>query len=160
MQNALEEGQVLVELIRYQLYEGNARSTPWYGGIVIPRHGDPAWVPLAQAEVVDDATTALLARLNRGNRGIDLGERNEVAPILRTLDEILWKPIASVLPGQTLTVVLSPDGATSFVPWAVLLDENDVFLAERCEIVQVGSGRDLLRRCEHHLEVRLRVPAG
>ena len=26
-----------------------------------------------------------------------------------------------------------------------LLDENDVFLAERCEIVQVGSGRDLLR---------------
>ncbi len=145
VQKALEEGQVLVELIRYQLYEGNAKRTPWYGGIVVPWEGDPVWVPLAEAQGVEDATSTLLARLNRGNRGVEPPKHGDVAPVLRSLDEMLWQPLAGAMPAGTLRVLLSPDGATSFIPWAALLDENDRFLAERCELTQVGSGRDLLR---------------
>ena len=143
VQEALGDGEVLVEIIRYKFYEGGMTRTPWYGGIVIPRRGAPVWVSLARAEVVDAATTTLVTRMNRGNRGASVPGA-DITPILRSLDETLWKPIENALPAGTRKVLLSPDGATSFIPWAALLDERDTFLAERCELAQLGSGRDLI----------------
>lgn len=145
VQNALEDHQVLIEIIRYRRHEGGMTRTPWYGGIIIPTRGDPVWVPLVRAKVVDDATETLLTRMNRGNRGGRVDGQADIESILRSLDETLWKPLANAFPDGTRKVLLSPDGATSFIPWAALLDEHGTLLADRCEVTQVGSGRDLVR---------------
>jgi CHAT domain-containing protein len=145
VQSALGDGQVLIEVIRYQLYEGGLTRTPWYGAVVIPRRGEPAWVQLAAAKEIDELTATLVKGLNKGDRGAHIPGQGDVTPQLRSLDRILWKPLEKMLPEGTRTVLLGTDGATAFVPWAALLDDHDIFLAERCDVTQVGSGRDLLR---------------
>jgi CHAT domain-containing protein len=67
---------------------------------------------------------------------------------LRELFVRLWKPLAKSIPPATHKILLSADDATSFLPWAALLDENNRFLAERWELTQIGSSRDLLRKAE------------
>jgi CHAT domain-containing protein len=114
--------------------------------VVIPRLGRPVWVPLGRAEGYEELIAGLLEHLDGGNRGAE--PVSPVGDITRTLHELgeqIWKPLAMAFPEGTHKVLLSPDGALSFVPWPALLDESDKFLAESWELAQVGSGRDLLR---------------
>jgi len=150
VQAALGSDQILIEIIRFQLYEEGGKLAPWYGAVVIPHQGRPAWVPLGRAEGLEELTGSLVERLDVGvgvgTRGVErLSAAGDVARTLRELDDRLWKPLAKVFPVGTRKVLLSPDGALSFVPWAALLDENEKFLAESWELTQVSSGRDLLR---------------
>lgn len=146
VQAALERNQVLVEIIRYQSYEDGGRQVPSYGGIVIPRAGLPAWVPLGPSETIDELVTTMLRGLDTGNRGMEPPSGpGQVRPALRELHDRLWEPLAKAFPSGTCRVVLSPDGATHFVPWAALLVDDATFLGERWQLSQVSSGRDLLR---------------
>jgi tetratricopeptide (TPR) repeat protein len=146
VQAVLENGQVLVELIRYQRYQRGGRIVWSYGGIVIPGHGQPRWVVLGDAEALDRIITGLRERLQNGGRGSTPDHAPPgAAPMLRELHACLWRPLEQVFPPRTRTILLSPDAATSFVPWGGLLDAQDRFLAERWPIVQIDSAQDLLR---------------
>lgn len=153
VQAALDPDQVLVEIIRYQRYEAAGKQVPWYGAVIIPRQGNPKWTPIAASDAVDELIGNLTTRLDVAPpldvsvRAMDaFGAPRSVLQTLRELHTRLWKPLAKSFPANTKGVLLSPDGATHFIPWAALLDENERFLVERWRLAQVGSGRDLLRK--------------
>jgi len=143
----LAEDQVLIEIIRFEHYDGKGLLTPWYGGVVIPASGNPLWVPLGSAAPLESLITDLLERLDRGMRGFEPSDvpHGDVGSLLSALHDRIWSPLERALPKKTSKIVLSPDGATHFIPWAVLVDDQKKFLIERWALTQVSSGRDLLR---------------
>lgn len=146
VQAALGDGEVLVEIVRYLRYDGGIRMVPSYGGIVIPGRGNVRWVPLEAADTIEPPIAALLKRLDVGTRGIR--PPSGVGDVVFTLHDLydrIWRPLSRAFPEGVHKVTLSPDGVMHFIPWAVLLDENDKYLVENWQLIQVGSGRDLVR---------------
>ena len=149
VRGALASDQALVELIRFQLYTSGGKLVPHYGAIVIAAKRQPAWIDLGKADTLEPLIEGLVHQMERGGRGavslVATASEEKLAADLRRLYGLLWKPLVSVLPSGTRRILLSPDGALHFVPWAALLDERDELLATNWRIVQINSGRDLLR---------------
>lgn len=146
VQARLADDQVLIEIVRFQSIEANGKAVWSYGGIVIPHEGMPRWVPLGRADIIEESIEPVLALFSARSRGVRVtSDHGPATRGLRNLEERLWKPLEQTFPLGVRKVLLSPDGATHFIPWAALLDENGTFLAERWQIAHVGSGRDLLR---------------
>lgn len=147
VQDALQDDEVLIEIIQYLRYDGDRMKVPCYGAIVIPHRGAASWVPLGPADSIDPLVAGLLKRLDGGNRGMGVpSEPEDVVPTLRELNDRVWHPLERALPAEVRRIVLSPDGALHFMPWAALLDDKERYLVERWQLEQVDSGRDLLRR--------------
>jgi tetratricopeptide (TPR) repeat protein len=151
VQASLAGDQALVELTRFQLFQSGGKLASHYGAVLIPSHGLPTWIPLGKADDLEKSIERLANRMERDGRGVLLlsseGKPEEdVTADLRRLYDAVWRPLSAVLPPGTEKVWLSPDGALQAVPWAALLDENQSFVAERWQIAQVSSGRDLLRK--------------
>lgn len=163
VQASLAPDQVLVEWIRFQRYEDGGALVPHYGAVLLPARGNPAWIVLGRADHLETSIESLVRRMEAAGqpkRGTELlsqeggaplpqekeqREEKEVAAALRELHGLLWKPLEKAFPACARKVLLSPDGALHFVPWAALLDENERFVVERWKISHVGSGRDLVR---------------
>jgi CHAT domain-containing protein/Tfp pilus assembly protein PilF len=148
VQRKLGPGQTLIEIVLYQRYQKGGKLTPSYGGIIIPHRGPASWVPLGASEAIDRSIRTLVEAFNHRSPGrgvVSPRGHDDVAPILRELNDILWEPLSKKLPKGTSSVLISPDGATAFLPWAALVDKAGRFLAERQAIMQVGSVHDLLR---------------
>ncbi len=149
IRKALAEGQVLVEWVRFHVYQSGKRLDPRYGAVVLPRTGPPIWVPLGSAGPIDESIARLRQDLEGRSRGArpDLPGEDLALPAapLQQLFDLLWRPLVARFPEGTRDVVISPDGALQFVPWAALVDGDERFLGERWRISLVGSGRDLLR---------------
>ncbi|HET9765369.1 MAG TPA: CHAT domain-containing tetratricopeptide repeat protein [Thermoanaerobaculia bacterium] len=156
---ALASGEALVELVRFRRLSDAGRLLPIYGAVIVPQRGAPAWIELGAAGEIEPLVAELAQRMEAlggakpsasGGRGtIPLARTRtsdrDVAPLLRELHRRLWKPIATAFPASTRRVILSPDGELHFVPWPALLSAAGDFVAERWQIVQVATGRDLLR---------------
>ncbi|MDA1272746.1 MAG: CHAT domain-containing protein, partial [Verrucomicrobia bacterium] len=82
-----------------------------------------------------------------GERVVEDRERGAVqlSTLLQTLYQQLWSPLEPLLPPETKTVILSPDGALNFLSFATLLTPDNQFLSQKYSIRYVASGRDLLR---------------
>jgi tetratricopeptide (TPR) repeat protein len=141
----LDADQVLVEIIRFEHYSENRELVNAYGAVVIPHKGTPRWVFLDSAPVIDNEIASLVGRFG-GGRSMESAETDaDVVALLRDLHGRVWLPLVKSFPPRTRQVLLSPDGATCFLPWAALLDEKQRFVAERWQLTQIGTGRDLLR---------------
>jgi tetratricopeptide (TPR) repeat protein len=147
LQASLRGDEVLVEILRFQRYAEHGRLVPSYGALVVASKTAPRWLSLGDADALDPRIERLLGPFDRGGRGARVENRDDadVVAMLRELHGLLWKPLAEVFPAGTNKVLLSPDGALSFLPWAALLDEDGDFLAERWQLTQVSAGRDLPR---------------
>ena len=145
VQARLAADQVLVEIVRYQNMAA-ARDVAAYGAVVIAPSGPPVWIPLGAAAPIDERIDTIIGRYG-GGRGMTTPDHQaaNLAVALRDLHDRVWKPLRQAFPAQARRVVLSPDGATCLLPWSVLLDERERFVAERWRLTQIGSGRDLLR---------------
>jgi tetratricopeptide (TPR) repeat protein len=145
VQAELDHDQVLVEIIRYQHQGKGGALVSAYGGLVIPRTGTPTWIPLGDGRTIDDGVERIVGRFGGGRGPAAVGPDASVADAVRDLHDRVWKPLARAFSPATRKVLLSPDGSTAFVPWAALLDDEGRFVAERWELAQIGSGRDVLR---------------
>lgn len=152
VQAALAPGEALIEMVRFERLAGRVQLVPFYGAIILPATGESRWVLLGSGAAIDAQVAELGQCLWRQSRGVEINEIKRgcedpqvFLAALTRLHRQLWKPLADALPEGTERVVLSPDGALHFVPWAALPDEQGRFLAERFGIAQVTSGRDLLR---------------
>lgn len=132
----------LVELVRYHAAGRGLRSTGWrYGAVVLaPRLATPRWIALGAADPMDAAVRALLRAVRRTGRS-----DRAVAAASRTVYARAWAPLEAALPRGTRTVVISPDSALHFVPFAALLAPNGAFVGERRDVLYVACGRDLLK---------------
>ena len=66
VQKALSRDGVLLEFIRYTHYLGKDQSESRYGAVLIPRTGEPQWVPLGSAAAIEQ-NIARYQQLVRGS---------------------------------------------------------------------------------------------
>jgi CHAT domain-containing protein/Tfp pilus assembly protein PilF len=140
VQAAMPADTALVEFVRYAPRDPRtvaAWGAPRYAAYVLGREGDPRWVDLGDAPRVD-------ASVGRFRAAVCDPRRRDVKALGRALDELVMRPVRELLRGET-NLLISPDGALNLVPFAALVDEQDRYLAERCEVTNLTSGRDLLR---------------
>jgi CHAT domain-containing protein len=112
----------------------------------ILRHsGEPQWVDLGEAAVIDGAVNAWREALRNPNSA-------DVKRLARSLDEKIMRPVRK-LAGDTRQLLLSPDGALNLIPFGALVDERNRYLIESYSLSYLTSGRDLLR-------LQARAPSG
>jgi CHAT domain-containing protein len=133
-----------VDFVRYRHYLGRFQDELRYGAVVIPAATNPEatttamrWVPLGPAAEIDRSINTLA-----GDIGDPL-QAGLVAVRLRALYDRVWKPVAAALGEPVETVFICPDGDLNFLPFGVLLDEHQNFIADRQLLIQVATLRDL-----------------
>jgi tetratricopeptide (TPR) repeat protein len=153
VQAALPNDTVLVEYVRYRHYLGKSTSELRYGAVVLSADAPPRWVALGSAKEVE-ATLKSYQALVR-----NLEDEEEMAAVLREVENEVWKPVEQTFPGHTNRVIVSPDGQLNFLSFATLLDPEMGFVAEKYAIQYVTSGRDLLREPQPTLSKQVIVMA-
>jgi CHAT domain-containing protein len=96
-------------------------------------------VPLGSAWEIEQ----VIDRLQHVIRGSD--RVNTIHGIVRALYDLLLDPVLRFVPAATRRLLVSPDGAINFVPFAALLTQDDRIVVERYSIIYLSNARDLLR---------------
>ncbi len=140
---ALPTGAVLVEFIRWEPSVGPAKRTlgAQYGAVVVDATGGPAWIPLGRAAAIEGE----LARFARALAGRDTAADLTLEESLGELRRLVWEPVEGRLPANAREVIISPDAALNFAPFAAFPSgKGPGFLAQRYDLRFVATGRDLL----------------
>jgi CHAT domain-containing protein/tetratricopeptide (TPR) repeat protein len=139
---SLQGDDALVEIVAYRHYDFRSKPAhPFWGDVrytalVLNHEGKVTAVPLGAASAVDNAVKGFLAQITDDGAAAD-------APIGDDLGKLVVAPLANAWKGAK-RVYLSPDGQLNLVPfWALPVDKG--LLVDKCEIVYVTSGRDVLR---------------
>jgi CHAT domain-containing protein/Tfp pilus assembly protein PilF len=143
VQAALPSGSALLEFVYFTPQAlPPAKSMPSrYLAYLLAPQGQPKWVDLGEARLIDRAIDAWRKALRNP-------KRNDVKRRARVVDERLMRPVRSLLskmPGVTRHLLIAPDGSLNLIPFAALVDERNRYLIERYAISYLTSGRDLLR---------------
>ena len=138
VQAAVPKDTALLEMLRYNHYQGKGQSQPNYGALILLESSEPLWVPLGPAAAIDK-NIRLYQHLVRAP-----GEQEALASRLRKLCDQVWQPIQSALPEEISRIIISPDSELNFLSFAALLTPDGRFLAEKFDIGYVSTARDLL----------------
>lgn len=142
VQDILPEDAALIEWVRYREYHPQGktpteRAGDWhYAAAILFKSGDPIWVELGDADVIDTEIQAFREALFR--RSSAMLER------ARTLDMRVMSKVRGRL-GNINRLFLAPDSKLNLVPFAALVDENGRYLLEEYYISYLTSGRELVR---------------
>lgn len=139
VQAALPADGALVEFAVFTPLEPQAKKSgpPRYLAYLLSAQGQPRWVDLGEAAVIDRAVDAWRKALRNPNR-MDVGK------LARDVDDKVMRPVRLLL-GNTRRLLIAPDGSLNLIPFAALVDEQNRYLIERYVISYLTSGRDLLR---------------
>jgi CHAT domain-containing protein/Tfp pilus assembly protein PilF len=140
---AIPQKAALLELVRYSRCAGGGGWEECYGAVVLATSGDPKWITLGAAAAIEKNITDLRSA-TQGQATAVASSEDPLTAVLQGLHKQLWAPIEPFLPADTKTIIISPDGALSLVPFATLLNSTNQFLAQNYSIRYVSSGRDLL----------------
>jgi CHAT domain-containing protein/Tfp pilus assembly protein PilF len=143
VQAALPSGSALLEFVYLTPQDllSEKKLPPRYLAYLITTQGQPKWVDLGEARLIDRAIDAWRGALR--NPG-----RKDVKRLARAVDERMMRPVRSLLSkmqGATEHLLIAPDGSLNLIPFAALVDERNRYLIERYAISYLTSGRDLLR---------------
>lgn len=147
VRQALPPSAALVEFVWYRPLNTKPKSeadrlgVPRFAAYVLRREGEPGFVDLGQAPLVE----LLLFRLRTALRD---PRREDVKQLARLLDRTLMQPVRRLL-GDERRIFISADGTLNLIPFGALVDEGGRYLIERHEFTYLTSGRDLLRGRNH-----------
>jgi len=143
VQRAIPKDAALIEWFRYSPFNPKAKGQKprWgaarYVAYVLKRAGQPVAVDLGEAIPIESDLSDLLVMLR--DPGSTL-----VGDLAHKLDLQVMQPLLPHL-GDARQILLSPDGMLNLLPFGVLADEQERYLAERLQLTYLTSGRDLLR---------------
>jgi CHAT domain-containing protein len=139
VQTALPANSALIEFAFYKSLDLKTEKSKSarYLAYVLTAQGQPKWVELGEAAVIDRAVDAWREALRDPNR-------TDVKLLARSVDEKVMRPVRSLL-GETRRLLIAPDSKLNLIPFAALIDEQNQYLIERYSISYLTSGRDLLR---------------
>ena len=100
-----------------------------------------------QIAIIDDAAK-VNELVNEYRKNILARDNKLLLSTLRSLHEIVWKPIQSKLSNDTKIVFVGAEGMLNFVSFATLLNERNEFLCNTFDFSYIGSGRDLLKKSD------------
>jgi len=140
---AIPSGTALVEFAFFTPLNPRTEKSkpPRYLAYLLAPQGQPKWVDLGEAAIIDRAVEAWRKALRDPNR-------TDVRRLARALDEKVMRPVRSLLsqlPGDIHRLLIAPDGSLNLIPFAALVGERNRYLVERYSISYLTSGRDLLR---------------
>jgi len=143
VQAALPADGALIEFAVYTPQELRTEKDepPRYIAYTLEAQGQPKWVDLGEADVIDRAVGAWRKALRDPNR-------MDVKRLARAVDEKVMRPLRPLLGdrlGDTRRLLIAPDGSLNLIPFAALVDERNQYLIESYTISYLTSGRDLLR---------------
>ncbi len=156
VQQAIPENTALVEWVRYTPFNPKAKSakeewgSPRYAAYILYSQGEPDWVDLGEAEVIEQAVLAFGKALRNPIRLPPVQQSG------RMLDALIMQPVRERLTENTEHLLLSPDSQLNLIPFAALADDRDRYLVETYRLTYLTSGRDLLRL--QHSIVNSQVP--
>ena len=157
---ALREQEALLEYVRYRPYD--FPSHKWgderYGVFILEGGtGDVSAIDLGPSTPIDQAVSTFRTQMiesisNFGSvapsRGTVRRSEAELAEASTALRALIWQPLESHL-ASVNRAYLAPDGMLSLVPFEALARQNRfgewLYLAEDCELIYLGTGRDLAR---------------
>lgn len=151
----LPPGAVLVEFVRFApvdleapSYEKGWRDTI-YVAFVIAQDGSLRLVPLGEAELIDEDVKELRQMFTNAKGDLAATGEDRLEKVYRELAEKVYDRLLGKLDAlikDAGALVLIPDGDLHLVPFGTLVHPKDgKYLIERCPIVYLSSGRDLLR---------------
>lgn len=139
VQRALPTDAALVEFwtVEGQTDQANATIPAQLTAMVLLPQGPPRWFALGDAAASDALARAWSERL-RDPRRADVHEAGE------QLARRVWLPLMPSLQGRKRLFIVA-DGPLSQLPLGALRQKDGRFVAEQWQLVELTSGRDLLR---------------
>ncbi len=143
VQAAIPKNAALFEWYRYAPFDPKGKDPrskwgkPRYVAYVLRHEGGPVAVDVGEAEAIDRL-------VNDFRTGLSDRTSTYVKDVAKELYEKLHKPLRQHL-SNVDKLIISPDGALNFLPFAALLNERGTYLGSKQEITYLTSGRDLLR---------------
>lgn len=140
---AIPPTSALIEFALYRPFDPKAKlvkdsfGPPRYVAYVIRAKDEVQWKELGEARVIDKAIEDL-------RKALGDPKRRDVQKHARNADEMIMRPLRSVLGGST-QLLISPEGALNLLPFEALVDERGRYLVESFSCTYLTSGRDLLR---------------
>lgn len=142
VREALPRDTALVEYVAYNRYLGHLNYEPAYGAVILTRDAPCRWIALGSAAEIGEQVRLDQKYVRKRVREAAL------AAVLRSLHQMLCRPVVAVLPPGIHRLIISPDGDLNFISFATLLDGDNRFFGEDFALSYVSSGRDLVRKHE------------
>jgi CHAT domain-containing protein/tetratricopeptide (TPR) repeat protein len=142
---ALPAGAVVLDLVAFHRSEQDPeirakegrRVTPSYMGFVLAKDQPVRQVDLGPAEPIDETVRAWRAAI----------VRQQASPAAEVLRRTVWEPLARHFPPGTTTVLITPDGGLTAVPWGALPgDRPGTVLLEQYALATVPHAPFVLDR--------------
>ena len=152
---------VLLEFVRYRQYIKQLEFEDRYGVVVLAGRtnvlkgqplGDPLWLPLGSAELIDGNLRKYVLAMRNGQSGDE--------SVLRMLYTQLFRPVAKWIPADTSTLLVSPDSWLNCLNLGTLMLDDERFLSEKYSILYLASGRDLLAKVQPAVQEKCLVSFG
>ncbi|MEM7516187.1 MAG: CHAT domain-containing protein [Planctomycetota bacterium] len=135
-QAALREGEALVDYLRFETYRGAADFETRYGAVVVTKDS-VTFTDCCAADSVDPLIAEMIPFFGSAQPDDDLARS-----LMTRLHDLLVTPLAAGI-NNSKSLVICPDGALHFVPFACLVTPDSRFLIENHDVRFVSSGRDL-----------------
>ncbi|NJO43247.1 MAG: CHAT domain-containing protein [Cyanobacteria bacterium RU_5_0] len=153
VQAKVPSSAALIEIIRYRPLKAQPKFGDWwedehYAAAVLHPIGEPRWVDLGRADIIDAAVSRLRITLADGKSAQNHDVAN-VQKASRLLDQQVMAKIRPLL-GKAEHLLISADGELNLVPFEALRDETGQYLIHHYQFSYLTSGRDLLGIAEFH----------
>ena len=142
LQGALGEGEVLLDYLLYDRYSGKAEFEERYG-VVVVTSASVEFFDCGKATELDSVIAAMIPFFGSGEPGESADA--DARQVMERLHRGLVTPAAARIAGAT-SLVVCPEAALSFVPFACLVGPDGRFLIESHDLRYVTSSREMLRR--------------
>jgi CHAT domain-containing protein/tetratricopeptide (TPR) repeat protein len=135
LKKAIPDDFALIDYIIYSNWDQN--DSEWIGAIVIDgKTKTVSWHSLCDAETVFSEVELL-----KKSFGGDLGSSK---PTLEKLYQKVLEPLETNFSAGISNIIVCPDSELSFIPFHALLQEDNSFLCEKFNVLNISSSRDLI----------------
>jgi len=151
--SSLPENYTLVDFWHFPRYIFKRENRGWgnyhYLAVVYQANQEPEIIHLGEADSIDKSIIELRQAifadtLNKTQtKQNDLAAEQMVKARGKKLYQQLFKPLLSAM-GQNQKVIICADGPLHYLPFGVLVDEQNRYLVERYQFHYVSTGREIL----------------
>ncbi|MCP4634184.1 MAG: CHAT domain-containing protein [candidate division Zixibacteria bacterium] len=158
--DALPDGSVLWEIVRYQPYgfniignTNNKTGPPRYVALQLFSNGKIFTTDLGSAKIIDSLIVQSQKAISQAGEFIiyaneDIAEKN-LNKITSQLYNLIFEPLRKNLKSVN-RLFISPDGELNMLSYNILPCHDDKYVVENYEISYLSSGRDIVKY--HHKE--------
>jgi len=142
---ALQPREAAIEFVSYPLSDPKPHDSTMYAALVLsPGSDQPRFIPLCEEKSLYSLLLAKGARQTDGiNSLYSSAQRKPAGKAPQSLYDLLWRPLEKELSGVQ-TIYFSPSGLLHRLNMAAIPIHEDERLADRYQLVELGSTRQIV----------------